>query len=472
MHAIIQKLKKMSNTPIISQTKLDMLLERVCRPIDYLSIMINSATPLWDGPIMMCQQIESDQFAVDSVALEAKRYNSLFNGASKTRHYHAILCRVYIILYYLHRDEILYKEIVFPRLLENMGLYKSNHLNRINEQIDKIRAQEELMEKVRAEKKKEVKPLFAYVPHNGNEQDNMFIEYNEEQLFRSMSGVIKHLSNLYDTNQDEANVWFNAKRVVHTLRDVNHPELLIGRAAIALVAGQLYNGYEGSQIILLCAYMMIRASENNAHFDLFIKKMESLSDDNVDTDLTVIERSIKYIKKLIDEQTFDGYDYIGEQTSKGDIFTSSDLERMQKQIQSKEDEKRLLLIDKIEDLQKQISEKDAQLRDAENTCAQLESQLGAKGGDDMQEMWKMEKEDIIVELLTPIFNNKRENAKSFAEEVDGCDDIEIIEIVGKYVKQQKATKTSVHRKLWSILHAFKIYNAGESNWNLTLKQRI
>lgn len=469
---------------------LDTLLERVCHPINYLAITINTTTPLWDGPIMMCQQIEANLFAVDSVALEAKRNNSLFNGARQTRHYHAILCRVYIILYYLHRDDPLYKEIVFPRLLENMGLYKSNFLNSINEQIDKILAQEELMEKVRAEKKKEIKPLFAYVPHNGNEQDHMYVEYGEEQLFRNMTGVIKNLSDRYGTNLDEANVWFNAKRVVHTLRDVNRPELLIRRAATALVAGQIYNGFEGSQIILLCAYMMIRASENNAHFELFVKKMESLSDENVDTDLTVIKKSINAIKHWIDkEQTFDGYDYIGEQTGKGEIFTSSDIERLQKQIQSKEEEKRLLLIDEIKNLQKQLSEKDAKLRDAEkkdeqiaeltrtkrdleNTCAQLQSQLEAKGGNDTQEMWKMEKEDILVELLTPIFNNKSENAKSFAEEIDGREDIEIIEIVSSYMKQKMVTGTSIHRKLWSILHAFKIYNAGESNWNLTLKQRI
>jgi len=111
-------------------------------------------------------------------------------------------------------------------------------------------------------------------------------------------------------------------------------------------------------------------------------------------------------------------------------------------------------------------------RDLENTCAQLQSQLEAKGGNDTQEMWKMEKEDILVELLTPIFNNKSENAKSFAEEIDGREDIEIIEIVSSYMKQKMVTGTSIHRKLWSILHAFKIYSAGESNWNLTLKQRI
>lgn len=478
----------MNSMPIISQTKLDMLQERVCRPINYLTSKVNSATPLWDGPIKMCQRIEDDVFSVDSVVKESRTLSGTFSD-NATYLYQSVLCRVYILLYYRHRDDELYKDIVFPRLRESMGVYNTQHLNKINDQINKILAQEDLLKKVQEEKNKDVKPVFAYVAHTRDEMDHLYIEYGEEQLFRNMSGVIKGLSLKYGTNQDEANVWFNAKRVVHTLRDVNRPELLINRAATALVAGQIYNGYEGSQIILLCAYTMIRASKNNAHFGLFIKKMESLSDEE-NTDLTVIKQCIKAIKQRLDnEQSFDGYDYIGEQTTKGDTFTSADIERLQKQIQSKEEEKRLQLTNQIENLQKQLSDKDAKLQAAakkdeqiaeltkkngelEETCAQLQSQLDATAGDDTQKIWKIEKEDILVELLTPIFKMKSEVAKCFADEINGLGDIEIIDIVARYVKELKATETSVHRKLWSILHAFKIYKAGETNWNLTLNPRL
>ena len=102
----------------------------------------------------------------------------------------------------------------------------------------------------------------------------------------------------------------------------------------------------------------------------------------------------------------------------------------------------------------------------------MQSRQETNGGEETQEQWIIEKEDILVELLTPIFNNDSETAKCFADEIDGRDDIEIIDIVARYVKQVKANKTSVRRKLWSILHAFKIYKAGETNWNLTLKQRL
>lgn len=353
----------MQETVYISQTKLDTLQEDVCRPISYLTTKVDSATPLWDGPIKMCQQIEADVFTVNSVVMEARKLNRNFNGVNTPCLYHAILCRVYILLYYYHHNEVTYKEIVFPRLTANMGSYFSQYLDKINKQIFKILEQEKLVKTVQAERKKDVKPVFAYVNHVSDERDLLFIEYSEELLSRSMSGTIKELVNKYGTGQDVANVWFNAKRVVHTLRDLNRPELLIERAAMSLMEGQVNNRYEGSQIVLLCAYAMIRASENNAHFAAFIEMMESLSDSK-ETDLRVISQEINGIKGVIDNQTFDGYDYIGEQPTKAETYTEADIKRLQEQIQAKEEEKRLPLTKLIEDLQKQVSDKDALLQAA------------------------------------------------------------------------------------------------------------
>lgn len=340
----------MNNSTIISQTKLNVLKERVCNSIDYLSVKIDSATPLWDGPIKMCQQIEEDLFVVDTVVMEAKKYNGFFNGGKTPRLFQAILCRVYIILYYHHHDDQLFQEIVFPRLKKNMGVYNDVHLKNINEQIDSILAQEALIKKIQAEKKKDVKPVFAYVRHSGNEQDHLYIEYSEELLFRSMKGIIKGLSKKYKTYQDEASVWFNAKKLVHALRDVKRPELLIERAATALVSGQIYNGYEGSQIILICAYAMIRSSKDNSHFAPFIQKMESMAD--ADTDMFVIKNSIHAIKNWINENLpFDEYDYIGEQTSNSEHYTSADIERIRKQIIEHEKVEREELLEKIKELE-------------------------------------------------------------------------------------------------------------------------
>lgn len=315
----------MNNSLIITQTKLDMLQERVCRPTNYLATQVDSATPLWDGPFKMCQQIEADVFAVDSVVKEARKLKGKFND-NTTHLYQAVLCRVYIILYYLHNDDTLYKEIVFPRLRENMGLYNNKYLNSINEKIDKILEQEKLVKKIQEEKRKDVKPVFAYVAHKYEEKDYLRIEYNEEQLFRMMTDIIKQLVYIYSPTPDEIDVWFNAKKIVHTLRGLRRPELYVDAAVDALSRGQSAYGYDGSQIILICVYAMVRASKDNAYFDLFIKQMEDYASKEIRFD--VIKKHIALVKKKLDAEPlpFEDYDYIGDQP-KQTTYTSADLER-------------------------------------------------------------------------------------------------------------------------------------------------
>ena len=345
----------MNSFSVIPQNKLNALLEEVCRPFDYLSTQINSDASLWDEPIKMCEKIESDPFEFYNILREARKHNSLISGINTPRQYHAILCRVYILLYYRGRNNPRYIEFVFPRLKENMGVYGRTHFESINERIDKILKIEEMLEKLQTEEKKHVKPVFAYVAHNRNEMDHLCIEYNEEELFRGMSGVIRNLAHEFSTNQDEANVWFNAKRVVHTLRDVKRPELLIERAATALVEGQIYNGYEGAQIILLCAYAMIRSSKNNEYFNIFIKNMEDMS--SAPTDLQAIQRSIRYVKKWVDEHPItDGYDYIGEPSAVNETYTSADIERIRTRIIENESAERKKLQQKYSLLQQENSE--------------------------------------------------------------------------------------------------------------------
>ncbi len=110
---------------------------------------------------------------------------------------------------------------------------------------------------------------------------------------------------------------------------------------------------------------------------------------------------------------------------------------------------------------------------SENTELREQIQLSAPKDDEGEiERLTMEKEDALLELLAPIFNNKRDTAQSFAKEVNGQNDREIIETVCNYVNQGRTNNTSVRQKLWSVLHAFKIYNAGVTNWNTMIRNRI
>lgn len=395
----------MNSSPFITQIKLNVLQDRVCRPINYLTTKINSATPLWDDPIKMCQQIEIDQFAVDSVILNARQHNSLFNGINTPRIYHAILCRVYILLYYRFHDNELYQRIVFPKLKENMGIYNDIHLKTINEEIDKILALEELVKKIQ-EEKKDVKPVFSYVSHNGNQLDHLAIEYNEEQLFRNMSGVIRGLIEKYGTHQDDANVWFNAKQVVHTLKDINRPEMLIRRAVVALIYGQIFNEFEGSQIILICVYVMIRSSKNNDHFSAFIQQMESLAD--ADTDLHVIKNSIGAIGNWITENLpFENSEYIGEETSKVETYTIADIERIRREYDEKiysmkcENEE----LKKIIELLKQQNEEEGYFEDIkfhDKVRLELLLRLMKKDGADLDKYGNKVKAAEIMKSITSL----------------------------------------------------------------------
>ena len=175
----------MNNSFSFTNTILNVFFERICKPINFLSIKLNSSTPLWDEPIKMYEKIEKYQLEVDSVIVEAKKYSAYFNGERTPRLYHALLCRVYILVYYKHRDDPLYQEIVVPRLRDNMGIYSSQHLKTINEEIDKILRQEEMIKKANQEKmaketeqneaQKRISELEAQI-NNSQQKDNEEVE--------------------------------------------------------------------------------------------------------------------------------------------------------------------------------------------------------------------------------------------------------------------------------------------------------
>jgi hypothetical protein len=296
--------------------------------------------------------------------------------AQRIYKYHMVLTRVYILLYYRHRDDQIYQVIVFPELIKNMSTYADDALkNIIQPEINKILELDQLVEKAKAEEKKNIRPIFAYEDLGGIEMDHLFIEYNEESLFRKMTEIIRELSTKYETYQDEVDVWYNAKRVVHTLRDIPRPECCIERAALALVNGQLHHGYLGSQIILLCVYVMVRSAQDNPHFAKFINAMEEL--ENKSTDLDVIHTNIGNIRAEIDIYTpFDDYDYIGDtQTPTAGVFTKADVERVVSDYKAQMAEREKVFTAKEIDLNAQVE----QLKGEKEDLLKKMSELMADG---------------------------------------------------------------------------------------------
>lgn len=80
-----------------------------------------------------------------------------------------------------------------------------------------------------------------------------------------------------------------------------------------------------------------------------------------------------------------------------------------------------------------------------------------------------EHEEMIVELLKPIFYKSEQDVKEFLEKIDGRPDTEIIDTVCEFSKARKLSDKSKGRPLWSVLHAAKYYSSTESNWNTALR---
>ncbi len=83
-----------------------------------------------------------------------------------------------------------------------------------------------------------------------------------------------------------------------------------------------------------------------------------------------------------------------------------------------------------------------------------------------------EKEDLIVELLKPIFKKNEEVVREFLKIIEGKSDVEVSDVARKWVKDSKISDRSKNRPLWTILHAAKYYRTSESNWNTALRTHL
>lgn len=312
----------MNDSSPFSETILNVFKERICRSINYLSKTYSA--PLWDKPLKMYEQIEKYQLEVDSVIIEAKKNDSFFNGPNTPRLYHALLCRVYILTYYKHRDNPLYQDIVFPRLRENMGIYSSQHLKTINEKIDVILEQEEKIKKAREGKM-------------AQETEQTFTKAEVEQMMQSQNDQVAQLEN--------------------KLRE---------------------------------------AQKSISELEVGNQKKDSLSASNQ-----------AKIAELTNEN---------------------------------------------EELKNKFAN--------QNDVVKLESEISRL---------VKEHEDMIVELLKPIFYGNEKDICEFLKIIEGRKDSEITDVVYDWVDAKKISEKSKGRSLWTILHAAKMYQATEQNWNTALR---
>ena len=141
----------------LPQYTLDALYMEVIEPLNTFN-GLDSET-IWDTASGSCRRIEQDLRLIDSIIAEAKRELAGTLPGRTICHYHQMLARIYILLYYVHRDDKVYQEVIFPKLLRDMGPYGLPDFTKahITRKIDDLLEQDRVLAK--AMQKQPVGPL-------------------------------------------------------------------------------------------------------------------------------------------------------------------------------------------------------------------------------------------------------------------------------------------------------------------------
>lgn len=317
---------------------------RVVKTLSHLKLLDNDT--LWDKPIALCQRIESNVREVDDVILEANMDKSYFhNSTSNPFCSQMLLSLVYILLYYRHCDDELYKAVVFPALQNNMGIYRSQLLDDIQGKVKKVLEIDRLIEQSKQEKKKNMKPKYSIINLSSAEADEYFSEFCNEGLFNSFCGVLELMKSQYFKKFDVASIWLTAKDVVQKLWQEKCPEKFIDRIyhKLSLSGGSGYVETGAAEAVLLCAYTMMRTVNKSDHFSSAIEYMENIPNSHNDYDL--LHDHIRTIKKILDDDasSFDDYDYTGGAQKPEEMFSKADVDQIVQKYAAKVEELNLII---------------------------------------------------------------------------------------------------------------------------------
>ncbi len=136
---IITELDAVDESPnaFLSKHTLNQLANRVCMKMVYLKEL--DPDTMWAEVSKYCKDIERNEAVVDSIVISCKKKGNRYFGDYKTPRLYCInLTLVYILLYYRHHDEDLYKKGIFNTLYDSMGIFGSSQLTILNKLIDQV----------------------------------------------------------------------------------------------------------------------------------------------------------------------------------------------------------------------------------------------------------------------------------------------------------------------------------------------
>lgn len=197
-----------------------------------------------------------------------------------------------------------------------------------------------------------------------------------------------------------------------------------------------------------------------------IRVIKSFSDSNKavhDTSMqkTAIENVSKYVTRIKELQE-----------------RIEELERNQPEEMSEEDIDAICNVNedsespqaRIAELERELSELKAENEELKAENEALKKQLEECQNQNIEQP-EVKNEDWIVELLSHLCYEDEQVAKDFLEKIRGMKDTEIADVVAEWVRDNKISPKSCRRDLWRILHAAKLYEGTESNYNTAMRQR-
>lgn len=358
---------------IITEDKLATLTNRVTKTIPVLGTL--DAEKMWQHPLEQFYKVADNPNLIDSIILEENRVASIYSG--RIRNSHVSLACIYILLYYCNRNDTFYKQFVFSELAKNMGIFGSDHLNKINERIDRILLMDNAFEEEEARKKKDMKPLFRLPELSEVEYDELDKEFSKESLYRMITPIIDTLGldHLFYPNMPQ--LWKAAKEIMLFFDSVEYPYHFVPKILAKIDAQYGSIGDIHGQLLMLCIYGMLRSVKDNWKMLHVISKIEEYKTNNL-TKYAVLKMSIGALKDAFDDSNvkwFDGYDYTqayqksGILSNPAETLISDRLKVMQNLLDQKEDE----LNNQKGKYEKKIGEQAQRISELEKTISEMPS---------------------------------------------------------------------------------------------------
>ena len=155
--------------------------------------------------------------------------------------------------------------------------------------------------------------------------------------------------------------------------------------------------------------------------------------------------------------------YMAEQIKKSKYAPSQQpVPTKEQQVSTGEDTSKLQA--RIKELEGELSEQKAENEELKKQLAECSSTLS-----DIEQTGEHNK--MIIELLSHLMYGEVKIASSFLEKIRFMQDSEITDVVAEWVKENKISPKSCRRDLWRILHAAKLYEGTESNYNTAMRNK-